>query len=92
MLTLYRDALRIRRAEPGLGDGPMTWFPAGDDVLAFHRGPQFACVVNLSARPVPLPAHDAVLLTSGPLAGPDLPTDTAAWLRTTAAAPKQHEH
>jgi alpha-glucosidase len=92
MLSLYRDALRIRRAEPGLGDGPMTWFPAGDDVLAFHRGPHFACVVNLSARPVPLPAHDAVLLTSGPLAGPDLPTDTAAWLRTTAEAPRQHEH
>ncbi|WP_331481721.1 DUF3459 domain-containing protein, partial [Streptomyces rubrogriseus] len=39
-------------------------------------------VVNLSAAPVELPAHSAVLLVSGPLdeAG-RLPADTAVWLR-----------
>jgi alpha-glucosidase len=37
MLELYRAALALRRAEPSLGDGPMTWLPAGDGVLAFDR-------------------------------------------------------
>jgi alpha-glucosidase len=39
------------------------------------------CVANLSAGPVELPPHDAVLLTSGPLTGDgQLPPDTTAWL------------
>ncbi len=80
-LGLYRAALRIRRAEPGLGDGPLTWLPSGRDVLAFGRPGEFACAVNLSAGPIELPAHRSVVLTSGPLAGGLLPPDTAAWLR-----------
>ena len=28
MLELYRAALRLRRAEPGLGDGTLAWLPA----------------------------------------------------------------
>jgi alpha-glucosidase len=83
MLELYRAALRIRRAEPALGDGAMNWLPAPDGVLALRRGPSFGCVVNLSAVPVPLPAHDACLLTSGPLDHDLLPPDTAVWLRMT---------
>jgi alpha-glucosidase len=40
-------------------------------------------VVNLSAAPVELPAHSALLLASGPLGGDArLPQDTAVWLRT----------
>ena len=74
-------ALRCRRAEPGLGDGPMTWLDSPDGVLAFARGDGFACVVNLAAEPAVLPAHDGVLLASGPLADGLLPTDTAVWLR-----------
>ena len=78
-LALYRAALRIRRAEVG---GAFTWLPAEDGVLAFRRGPAFACVVNLAPHPVPLPAHEEVLLTSGDLAHDDaLPSDTAVWLR-----------
>jgi len=46
-------------------------------------------VVNLGVEPSPLPAHDEVLLASGPLdrsSGGDgetvmLPPDTAVWLR-----------
>jgi alpha-glucosidase len=39
------------------------------------------CVANLSAGPVELPPHDAVLLTSGPLTdGGQLPPDATAWL------------
>ena len=95
-LSLYRSALHIRRAEDGLGDGPFRWLApdgpdrAGDDgdgeVLAFARGDRFACVVNLSARPVDLPPHEHVLLTSAPLDGGRLAPDTSAWLRTPAPA------
>jgi alpha-glucosidase len=37
MLTLYREALRIRRSGPLLEDGPMTWVPSPEGVLAFDR-------------------------------------------------------
>jgi alpha-glucosidase len=37
MLILYREALRIRRSAPALGDGPMAWQPSPDGVLAFDR-------------------------------------------------------
>jgi alpha-glucosidase len=40
MLALYRRALAIRRAEPSLGDGPMTWLPSAAGVLSFRRGPE----------------------------------------------------
>ena len=81
MLTLYRTALRLRREHPALGDGTLTWLPAPPGVLSFAREPGFLCVVNQSAVPVELPPHSEVLLTSGPLSGSELPSDTAAWLR-----------
>jgi len=81
MLTLYRAALRLRRAEPGLGDGPITWLSADPGVLAFRRSEGFTCVVNLSSSPAQLPTHQEILLTSGPLPDGLLPTDTAIWLR-----------
>jgi alpha-glucosidase len=81
MLELYRAALRLRRAEPAFGDGPLHWLPAPAGVLAFARG-DLSCVANLSPAPVALPAHTAVLLASGPLDDDLLPPDTAAWLRT----------
>jgi alpha-glucosidase len=82
MLSLYRAALRLRRAETGLGDGPLRWLDTPDDVLAFQRTQAFTCVVNLSDAPVELPAHTELLLTSGPLAEDGrLPKDTAVWLR-----------
>jgi alpha-glucosidase len=48
-------------------------------VLAFRRGP-VGCFVNLGPAPVPLPAGASVLLSSQPLAGHELPADTAAWV------------
>jgi alpha-glucosidase len=80
-LELYRAALRIHRSEPGLGDGEMTWLEAPDGVLAFRRAGRFACVANLSPAPVPLPAHEEVLLASAPLEDGCLPTDATAWIR-----------
>ncbi|GFN00852.1 hypothetical protein Sfulv_56620 [Streptomyces fulvorobeus] len=82
MLALYRRALALRRSSDGFGDGPMTWLPAAQGVLAFARTHGLICVANLSDRPTPLPAHRELLLASGPLDGEGLlPGDTAVWLR-----------
>ncbi|WP_330342117.1 glycoside hydrolase family 13 protein [Streptomyces sp. NBC_00557] len=80
MLELYRTALRRRREHPALGDGTLTWLDTPADVLAFRRDPGFLCVVNLSGEPYELPAHSAVLLTSGPVENGRLAPDQAAWL------------
>jgi alpha-glucosidase len=82
MLELYREALRHRRAEPALGDGPLTWLESAPDVLAFGRGDGFVCVVNLCDAVVALPAYVELILASGPLDEGGLPPDTAVWLRT----------
>jgi alpha-glucosidase len=81
MLELYRAALQVRRAEPALGDGSMSWLDAADGVLAFDRG-GIQCVVNLSQRPTRLPGYAELLLASSPLDDGMLPPDCAVWLRT----------
>jgi len=79
-LSLYRDALRLRR-ELGLGLGPLRWLdqPAGG-VLAFAR-PGLVCTTNCGPRPVPLRRRYGVpVLTSGPAPVPAvLPADTTVW-------------
>ncbi len=82
MLSLYRTALSIRRSHPALGDGAMTWIDSDSRVLAFSRGLGFVSVTNLSGAPVELPNYTRLLLTSEPLQGGLLPTDSTAWLRT----------
>ena len=82
MLNLYRRALHLRRSEGGLGDGPMSWLPSNPDVVSFSRGDAFICVVNLSDGVVSLPAHNEIILSSGPLDDGLLGPDTAVWLRT----------
>ena len=81
MLSLYRQALRIRRAEPELHDGSLRWQNAPPGVLAFARGDGFLCILNLSDSAVQLPGHAALLLASDPLEDGRLPSDTGAWLR-----------
>lgn len=81
MLALYRRALAIRGTEPALTAGGMRWLESDDGVLLFRRGADFCCAVNLSTAPVPLPEHDAVLLSSTALTGLCLPADAAAWFR-----------
>lgn len=83
MLHLYRTALHARRTEPTLGDGPFSWLPTSDGVLAFARGDNadFVCVVNVSGCTVGLPVDGQIILASGPLDGDTLPNDTAVWLR-----------
>ncbi|MCX4514071.1 glycoside hydrolase family 13 protein [Streptomyces sp. NBC_01619] len=80
-LELYRRALAVRRAEPALGDGTLTWLPAPGGVLSFTRGQGLVCTVNLSGEPAELPPHTELLLTSGPLDHGLLPPDTTVWLR-----------
>jgi alpha-glucosidase len=81
MLELYRTALRIRRREPALGDGQMSWLPSAGGVLAFDRGGGLRCIANMSAAPIALPPRADMILASGPLTSDGLlPTDTAVWL------------
>ena len=82
-LTMYRDALKLRHSEAGLGDGPMSWIESEDSLLAFSRPGDFACYVNFG-RPIALPENSKVLLSSGPISGREIPTDTAVWLRLVA--------
>jgi alpha-glucosidase len=81
MLTLYREALRLRCTYPAFLDSHLRWVEAPDRVMAFKRGENVTCLVNFATDPVPLPAYDQVLLTSGLLDGHLLPPDTAIWLQ-----------
>ena len=86
MLNLYRTALAIRRAEPGLATAPLAWVPAPSDVLAFRRGTDFLSLTNLSGSALPLPPHREVLLASAELADHQLPPDATVWLRPDPAS------
>ena len=91
-LTLYREALRIRRGHPALGTGPdgsgsIRWLEAPDDALCFARDPGFLFLANLGPEPLRLPEFREVLVASGPLipgahgrSDGSLPKDTAVWL------------
>ncbi len=54
----------------------MTWLAAERGVLAFSR-PGLCCVVNISARPAELPAHQQVLTAGAPLRDGKLEPDGA---------------
>ncbi|WP_034269345.1 glycoside hydrolase family 13 protein [Haloechinothrix halophila] len=72
-LSLYREALRLRRELP---DGPLRWVDpdtnpdtssgSGSAVLVFRREPGFTCTVNFGASPVIVPRPGRLLLTSSP--------------------------
>ncbi|MGH3656328.1 MAG: alpha-amylase family glycosyl hydrolase, partial [Micromonosporaceae bacterium] len=79
VLSLYREALRIRRTHPALGDGTLSWLPSPDSVLVFAREPGFVCAVNLGDDPAALPGYGRILCSSGPMKGSTLPPDTAVW-------------
>jgi alpha-glucosidase len=78
MLSLYREALQLRRGQRG---ETFAWLPSDPSVLAFQREDGLACVVNFGPAPVALPSGATLVLASGPLTGDSLPADTAAWVR-----------
>jgi len=67
-LSLYREALAIRKAEQGLGDGDMEWIEAGADVVAFERPGNFACYINFGPA-IELPSNSQILVASGAVHG-----------------------
>jgi alpha-glucosidase len=78
---MIKQALKIRKAEAGLGDGEMNWIDSTDDVIAFSRPGKFACYVNFGPAEVVIPYGAEVLISSAPLKGEHIPVDTAVWLR-----------
>jgi alpha-glucosidase len=86
MLSLYRDALRIRRSEAALQGEEFAWLPSDPDVLAFSRGADFVCIANLSRAAIPLPLHSALVVASADTTDGHLPADATAWLRPESAA------
>jgi alpha-glucosidase len=83
-LTLYRTALRLRRACPQLGDGALRWWSAADEaVLVFERPGEdsaIVCAVNLGEGAAAAPAGE-LLVSSEPLVEGKLPPDAAGWWR-----------
>jgi alpha-glucosidase len=82
-LSLYRQALRLRRELEALGDGELRWRSEPDsEVLVFERpsaGRTVVCAVNLGTSPVLVPVGE-LLLASDPLTADGLlPPDVAAW-------------
>ncbi len=84
MLSLYRQALALRRAEPALHTSAVEWVESPADVLHLRRtDPQGAAldvVLNMSSRDYPL-LDGQVLLASQPGTKAVLPVDAAVWLR-----------
>jgi alpha-glucosidase len=80
MLSLYREALRLRRGVGG--DGELAWLSRGiDGVLAFRRDTGLVCVVNFGPDDAPLPDGELLLATEPLTAAGALRADAAAWLR-----------
>ncbi|MDX3666580.1 glycoside hydrolase family 13 protein [Streptomyces europaeiscabiei] len=81
MLQLYRSALRLRRTNPDLRGEDFHWLDSPPGTLLFERGNGLLCAVNLTDRPIPLPAATSPLIASAPLTKAGmLPPDTTALL------------
>ncbi|WP_371477975.1 glycoside hydrolase family 13 protein [Kitasatospora sp. NBC_00315] len=86
-LTLYREALALRRERLTALTETLSWVEAGPGTLSFERDGGFCCLVNLSDAPVALPQDSVVLLSSSPLVVGSLgehalPTDACVWFTT----------
>lgn len=79
-LSLYRQAIELRRTHPSFAGAELEWYGAPAGCFAYRRkGAGLVCVLNGSETAVPLPAGE-LLLASGPLADRHLPPNTAVWL------------
>jgi alpha-glucosidase len=82
MLSLYRRALEVRRAEPRLRGDQFGWVDLGSGALCFERGSGFACAVNFGPTPIDLPAGRTTLVRSDDGTGDRLAPDAAEWFTT----------
>ncbi len=81
-LTLYRDALRLRRTLFSRAAPELEWVEVSgrDDVVAYRRG-DVTVVTNFGSEPFPIPSEwGNVELSSAPSSGNDLPGASAAWI------------
>jgi alpha-glucosidase len=87
-LSMYRRALEIRRTDEGLRGDAFAWLTEPDGALHFERGSGFRCLVNVSGRPIALPAASTLLVRSDAptAAGDPLPPGAAAWYRPSRQA------
>ncbi len=76
-LELYKQLLRERKAR-SLGTGSLVWEEAPADAVAFRRG-DLHVIANLGNDAVALPEGAKVVLSSQPLDGASVPTDTTVW-------------
>ncbi|MCW2975640.1 MAG: aglA [Actinomycetia bacterium] len=74
MLSLYRDALRLRPRGGGL-----TWHESPPGTLVFERGGT-VCAVNVDASALAVPQGELLLASDSANRG-ELPSGTAAWVR-----------
>ena len=95
MLSLYRDALALRRDSDGLGRGELCWVSPADeaeDVLVFDMvgaDDVVRVVLNLSGAALDLPDGE-LLLASEPVVSRQLPGIAAAWVRRPAEPGIRH--
>jgi alpha-glucosidase len=78
MLTLYRTAMHVRRKLSPAAAEAFDWQPAPPGILAWNRGDEWTCLVNVDGDPLQLTGD--VILASAPLEGRWLPPNTAAWV------------
>jgi alpha-glucosidase len=79
-LSLYRQAIELRRTHPAFSGVELEWYGAPAGCFAYRRkGGGLVCVLNAAETAVPLPSGE-LLLASGPVAERRLPPNTAAWL------------
>lgn len=83
-LALYRRLLALRRAEPSLRRGTLTWLDTPPDVLAIRReavgGRAVVVVANFGASPVALPEGDVLIASTAEPLDDLVPADTAVIL------------
>lgn len=77
-LTLFQRAIGLRQGRSQLGR-TLHWLDSTPDVLAFRCEDGLVCQLNAGTTTVAL-LDGEVLLASGPLAGAELPPNTAVWL------------
>ena len=80
-LELYRQIIAVR-AHTAIDDESLEMLDLGSDVLAFRRGSGLTCIINMGSKPIELPNHSELLISSEVNQdGQTLAPDSAVWLR-----------